>query len=61
MGKIWAKSIFRLVPLFGPYLWALALKISWEPKYEAVILNILDSLSPEEEPEIRLGNLGNFF
>ena len=26
MGKIWAKSIFRLVPLFGPYLRALALK-----------------------------------
>ena len=27
MGKIWEKSIFRLVPLFGPYLRALALKI----------------------------------
>ena len=28
MGKVWAKSIFRLVPLFGPHLWALALKTS---------------------------------
>ena len=34
-------------------------EISWEPKneFEAVILN---SLSPEEEPETRFENLANF-
>ena len=35
-----------------------AVKISWEPKYKAVILNF--RFIVEEEPEIRFENLGTF-
>ena len=43
MGKKGAKSIFRLVPLLGPYLKALALNISFR---NTTYSDVIDFASP---------------
>jgi len=54
MGKKWAKSIFRLVPLLGPYLWAVALK-SNRPKISPGGMQNEKIENPQTLPEYRSG------